>query len=214
MINYIRDYDRNKDIIINALTEGSVLAYPTDTIFGIGVDAIDDFAVSRLYELKNRPERMPFSILAGTPDLILGLNMFGEQIGDFLKCIFPGPVTAVLPLKKESGFNSPVLKNDFIGFRIPDHPFCHWLGLNYPNPVITTSANRSGMPPLLSLHEIEKEFNEEISVYIDDPAEGFIHVNKPSTVFKIDLNGDLTILRSGAYPDHLLMDYWARKYPI
>lgn len=214
MIPYIRDYNRSKNKIIDALSEGKVIAYPTDTIFGIGVNAMDERAVNKLYELKNRPEKMPFSILAGNLDLIYELNVFGGKIADFLKCILPGPVTVVLPVKESSAFKSPVLKNDLIGFRIPDHPFCHWLGRHYHNPVITTSANRSGIPPLLNLTDIEKEFQNAISVYIDDPEEGFLHLNKPSTVFKIDVNGTLTILRSGAYPDHILYEHWFLNNPF
>lgn len=214
MMHFISNYDRYKDDIIYALKKGDVIAYPTDTIFGIGVDAMNVSAVNRLYELKNRPEKMPFSILAGTLDRILELNMFGDAIADFLRVIFPGPVTAVLPINESAGFNSPVLKNDFIGFRIPDHPFCHWLGSHYKNPVITTSANRTGVAPIQNLIDIEKEFDKEISVYIDDPYEGFNHINKPSTVFKIDLNGILTILRPGAYPEYLLKEHWLNKNPF
>lgn len=214
MTIYIRNYNRSKEKIIKGLSEGDVIAYPTDTIFGMGVDALNESAVNRLYELKNRPENMPFSILAGTLDRILELNGFSDRISDFLKCILPGPVTAVLPVKESAGFNSQVLKNDFIGFRLPDHPFCHWLGRQYHNPVITTSANRSGTSPLLNLKDIEKEFDKEISLYIDDPEEGFLHPNKPSTVFKIDFNGDLIILRAGAFPDYLLKKYWLDKNPF
>ena len=206
MSEYIKNYEAKRDLILNILHSGGIIAYPTDTIFGLGVDALNPKAVEILYDLKQRPNKLPFSILFPRVENILEITNLSEKCSRFLTDVFPGPVTAVLPLKNPHYFSSGFLSDEYAGFRIPKHPFCQWLSQNYGNPVITTSANPSGTAPLLTLHEIEKVYRKKIDLYIDDPADGFSRSNLPSTVFKITREGNMDILREGQIPGKKLLE--------
>lgn len=208
MKNFIRNYEQNREHILSALGEGKIIAYPTDTIFGLGADAMNPSAVQKLYDLKKRPRKLPFSIMVPHIASMLELIEQSGLLKPFLTRLFPGPVTAVLPLRDPQAFNADFLTNEYAGFRIPDHPFCRWLGKYYSNPVITTSANVSGEPPLNNLPAIEKVLQDQVSLYIDDPAKGFSRLNVPSTVFKIDKNFKLEILRKGAVSPDELFRIW------
>ncbi|HAE86756.1 TPA: threonylcarbamoyl-AMP synthase [Candidatus Marinimicrobia bacterium] len=206
MRDYIQNYDENKDLILDVFLSGGIAAYPTDTIFGLGVDALNPEAVKSLYYLKQRPEKLPFSILFPHVENILEIVDVSGKCRDFLTSVFPGPVTAVLPLKDPRYFSSGFLSDEYTGFRIPDHPFCRWLSHNYENPVITTSANPSGSVPLLSLQEIENLYQDRVDLYIDDPADGFSRSNLPSTIFKISRDDKISILREGQIPGEELLE--------
>ncbi len=205
---YIRNYDANRDLILSALKKGMIFAYPTDTIFGLGVDALNPEAVESLYRLKQRPKKLPFSIMVPNLDMILGIVSIPDYVGEFLSIVFPGPVTAVLPLRNPHYFKSGFLTDRYVGFRIIAHPFCRWLAKNYPNPIVTTSANLSGMLPLLTIDEIERTYMDKINLYIDDPVPDFPRFNNPSTVFKILGNGKIKILREGQIPGEELVNIY------
>jgi L-threonylcarbamoyladenylate synthase len=208
---FIRDYNHNKMRIVSALETGKIIAYPTDTLFGLGVDALNPVAVEKLFRVKQRPPQLPFSIMVPDVHTVVDLIHPDIDVEVFLKQIFPGPVTAVLPLRDPYILTFDFLQDEYAGFRIPDHPFCRWLGENYPNPVITTSANLSGQPALNTLDEIEKTYHKQIDVYIDDPVEKDPRLNKPSTVFKINKNKNIQVLREGAVPAEELIKVW-KKY--
>jgi L-threonylcarbamoyladenylate synthase len=206
MKDYIQNYEENKDLVLKVLRSGGIAAYPTDTIFGLGVDALNPEAVKSLYNLKQRPEKLPFSMLFPHVDKILEIVDVSEKCREFLTSVFPGPVTAVLPLKDPCYFSSGFLSDEYAGFRIPDHPFCRWLSHHYDHPVITTSANPSGMAPLLTLQEIENVYHDRVHLYIDDPVDGFSRSNLPSTVFKISRDDKMNILREGQIPGEELLE--------
>ncbi|MDD5581956.1 MAG: L-threonylcarbamoyladenylate synthase [Candidatus Marinimicrobia bacterium] len=210
MISFIQNYEENKERIISALKRGKILAYPTDTLFGLGVDALNVEAVNSLYDLKKRPKMFPFSIMVSDLSVILKNVSVPPKVSLFLTKVFPGPVTAVLPLKEDSLFQSAILKDHYMGFRIPQHPFCQWLGHNYDHPVVTTSANPSGKTPLLTLKDIALYYQHKIDLYIDDPSPDYKHFNKPSTVFKITEEGFFEILREGQIPRETLKKMYQR----
>ncbi|BFN37241.1 L-threonylcarbamoyladenylate synthase [Fidelibacter multiformis] len=206
MRNDVQNYEENKNLILDVFRSGGIAAYPTDTIFGLGVDALNPDAIKSLYYLKQRPEKLPFSILFPHVDKILEIVDVSEKCRVFLTGVFPGPVTAVLPLKDPHCFSSGFLSDEYAGFRIPDHPFCRWLSHHYDHPVITTSANPSGMAPLLTLEEIKKVYQDRVHLYIDDPVDGFSRSNLPSTVFKISRDDKINILREGQIPGEKLLE--------
>ncbi|MGM0598188.1 MAG: L-threonylcarbamoyladenylate synthase [Candidatus Rifleibacteriota bacterium] len=178
---------------VSDLEAGAAAIIPTDTLYGIAVDGNLPEAVTKVYEIKNRDARKP---------LILFLNNF-EELKSFkispdmkqnkiLKKYWPGALTAIFPFcfpQKLAGFTHPT-----IGIRIPDHYFLLQLLQKYPGNLLTTSANRSGLPSDPDPENLFNEFKNEIEWLIED---GVLPEAIPSTV--VDMSGqNYKVLRQGS----------------
>jgi len=177
-----------------ALRQGGILAYPTETLYGLGVDPFQEAALERLFRLKGRPLDQPVSIL------VRDLSMLEAVARDIspgarrvLDALLPGPLTVVLAARP----HLPALLTGGtgkIGVRISAHPLLPFLFTRFPGPITTTSANRTGHPPAVRAEQIRESFPEGIDVVLDaGPVPG----GAASTV--VDLTGpDPVILRPGA----------------
>ena len=180
--------------VASALRRGRVVAYPTETLYGLGVDPFREEALERLYVLKGRPAAIPISIL------VKDVAMLREVAHDLPKpamrlvaAFLPGPLTLVLrarpglPERLTSGTGK-------IGIRISAHPFMRHLFSRYTAPITTTSANPTGRPDARDAKEILAYFPEGIDCILDaGPVIGTL----ASTV--VDGTGEEpVILREGA----------------
>ena len=141
------------------ILQSKVFIYPTDTLYGLGCNAMNKSSVNRIREIKGRDNK-PFSVIAPSFEWIE--EHFEIDID--LKKYLPGPYTLLLK-KKNPGFLSWVSNNDKIGIRIPNNKFCfklQKLGI----PIITTSVNFSSQPSALSLEEIPKEIINKVDFII------------------------------------------------
>ncbi len=171
------------------LKSGGVIVYPTDTIYGFGVDAKNDTAIKKLNKIKGR--RQSISVL--TPDKKTALSWANisaeekEQIEDKLG----GNTTVIFPVKE--GIVSPLIlgKDNTLGVRIPHHKFCNTLSSMYTNPITTTSVNKHGAFPLNDPDIIINIFGHDIDLLIDG---GNLEGNQSSVVFKLD-HGELIQIR-------------------
>ena len=177
-----------------AIHSGQVVGIPTDTVYGLGVDPQDQEAVSRLYEIKGRPEHVPVGLLVATVEQAKSIGEIGEAGEELARKHWPGPLTLVVKPK--------VILSDWVGdahlrtvgIRVPDHPVARQL-LERTGPLAVTSANRSGGEEALSDTEARRIFGEEVAVYV----EGECSVGEASTV--VDVTGDQpVILRKGPVP--------------
>ncbi len=176
------------------LTQGGIVLYPTDTTYGLGVDATNQEALKRLKQLKGRDAAKPISILVKDRDMIRTYGIMNEQAQSLIARFLPGPLTLVL------GATDKVLKElnalGEIGVRIPNEPFCTLLMQRYPNPVTATSANIAGREAERNIDQILSQFGpaqEEIALVIDAGERG----NASSTV--VSCVSDIpVILREGA----------------
>lgn len=168
--------------IINAIKEGKIFIYPTDTIYGLGCNALIKQCVDKIYEIKKRPKTKPLSIIA--PNIEWILKHF-EVSRPVLRLYLPGPYTLLLK-KKEKEYLEYLSNSDKIGIRVPEHPFT--LLIEKANvPFITTSANISGKRYPTSLKEVEKELLEKADYVI----EGECFHKKPSTLIDIEHNKEI-----------------------
>lgn len=163
---------------------------PTDTVYGIGVDPLNEEAVARLYELKGRPPAKPIGILVGT---IEQARMIGDMSGmaeHLAAAHWPGGLTLVVPAKVIlSNWVGDRIKRT-IGIRMPDHPAALAL-LEEVGPLSVTSANLSGGPEARNDVEARAVFGDAIH-YIEGSSPG----GEPSTV--VDLTGRKpVVLRQG-----------------
>jgi len=181
---------------VGYLKEGQVIAYPTETIYGLGADVQDRKAVKRIYDLKARDYGLPISILVS--DLKMMRDVASEvpdRALPLMRKFWPGPLTILLPA-------SQIIPKDLItntgkvGIRISSHPVAAAVVEGFAKPITTTSANLSGFPPSLSVKHIQKYFGDKLPCIIDG---GEVEPSRGSTVVDI---GDETmrIIRDGAIP--------------
>jgi len=157
-----------------SIEDGSVFIYPTDTIYGIGCNALDVTAVAKIREIKKR-DKEPFSIIAPSKEWITSNCLVTPQAEEWLEKL-PGPYTLILKLVNESAVASNVSFSDTIGVRIPDH----WFKVSVP--IITTSVNISGESFMTDISELDSSISNKIDFAV---VEG-VKVGKPSTVVHLE----------------------------
>lgn len=139
--------------IAERIRNGAVFIYPTDTIYGIGCNALDKKAVDKIRRLKERPTN-PFSIIVPSTEWITENCVIPKEGKEWLAKL-PGPYTLVLKLKKKNAIAKSVNQGEeTIGVRIPDHWFSGVIR-EWGIPIVTTSANRSGRPFMTSMEDVD-----------------------------------------------------------
>lgn len=157
-----------KDII-----SGKIFIYPTDTIYGIGCNALNEESVKKIKELKGRDKDKPLSIIAPSKEWIIE-NTKTER--EFIDKYLPGPYTLIVE-KKDPDFLKEASPSETIGVRIPNHSFT-LLIKQAEVPFITTSVNLSGEKPITSIKEIDQNILDKVDSIVDD---GILSGN-PSTI--------------------------------
>ena len=186
--------DQYIDLAHNALKNGEVIVYPTDTLYGFGVDATNTDAIHRLNRLKGRIQ--PLSIVLESVEHMHDFAEFQGEIEDEVNNLFPGAYTVLLPA--ESNELSPFVQNGSpnIGVRIPDHFFPVKLVKMLGKPIITTSINRHGNDPLNDVTQVEIDF-PNVDIFEDSshtPSKGSTIVDFSTSPPKVIRDGD------GPYP--------------
>ena len=182
------------DLACSALKNGDVIVYPTDTLYGFGVDATNTEAIQRLNRLKGRVK--PLSIVLESLDHMHDFAEFDLDIESQIKALFPGCYTVLLPAKESN--LSPFVQNGSpkIGVRIPDHFFPVKLVNLLGKPIITTSINRHGNDPLNDVTQVEIDF-PNVDIFEDSnhsPSKGSTIIDFSSSPPIIIRDGD------GPYP--------------
>ena len=187
---------RSLERIAEVLRKDGIIAYPTDTLFGLGCLASRKKAVERILEIKRRDAKKPMSILCADFEMLSRYTRHLDQpTFRLLKQMFPGPYTALLPASREVPryLESKGKAHPVVGLRIPDNRFCLALTKLLGEPIITTSANLTGEPTLNTAWEIEEELGHALDYVIDCGQP----LGSASTI--IDLTGEEPMLvREGA----------------
>ncbi len=171
---------------------GGLVAYPTDTLYGLGVAASDRAALERLTRLKNRPG--PFSVMVGRFEQLNEYALITPPLAVKLSHMLPGPFTFLLPAR-DRGSLPPVVvgSGGRIGCRVPDRRFIQEAYALRNDLVVTTSVNLSGEPPIQDPDLIATRFGDDLDLLIDG---GILPPSLGSTV--VDANTDpWMILRQG-----------------
>lgn len=185
--------------IAELLRAGSVIAYPTDTFYGLGVDIANHIAIERLYSVKNRRPDKPILILISDIKMLLSLISQGylsQTAGRLTAKFWPGPLTLIF---NASDAVPPALTANTgkIGIRLPDNRLCNLLIDKLDHPITATSANLSGEGSLDNPDEVLALIGNRIDVLVDG---GRAKGGFPSTV--VDITGvEPVILREGAIPN-------------
>lgn len=187
------DFDKLKEIS-QIIKNGGIVVFPTETVYGIGTNGLNKEAISRLYEVKQRPTNKPISLLVSSIDMA---EMVAKDITDMeyklMEKFFPGPLTIIL--KKKNIVPDNLTNNtDTVGIRMPDNIIAKKI-IEYANvPIATPSANISGKPSGTDINYIMENFKDKVDYYIDG---GQSKLGIGSTIVKVE-NGYPLILREGS----------------
>ncbi|HVN95997.1 MAG TPA: L-threonylcarbamoyladenylate synthase [Syntrophorhabdaceae bacterium] len=179
------------ELILKTLNEGGIIAYPTDTYYGMGCDLFNIKAIKRLYAIKRLDDRRALSIICRDLKDVSEYAVMSDFSFEVLKRHLPGPYTFVLKARK---IIPKLLMTDRkeVGVRIPAHPVPVAIAGLMQRPVINTSAKVSKEEPLTDPRHIEKLFRGSVDVVID----GGIVISEPSTVVRL-VNEEAELLRQG-----------------
>jgi len=157
---------RHLERIADALQKDGVIAYPTDTLFGLGCLASRKKAHERILSIKGRDRKRPMSILCSDMEMLCRYTRHLETpTFRVLKQILPGPYTAILPASKEVPRH--LQNKQTVGLRIPNHIFCTAIAKLLDEPIITTSCHRTGEAPMQTAWEIDDELGHILDYVVD-----------------------------------------------
>ncbi|WP_266079179.1 L-threonylcarbamoyladenylate synthase [Haladaptatus caseinilyticus] len=179
---------------VSAIQDGNLVVYPTETVYGLGADALDPDAIERVFEAKRRAREKPISLAVPDVDTALSHVRLTEREREFMDEFLPGPVT-VLCEKRDSVPDVLTAGRSRVGVRIPDHERALEL-LQHVAPITSTSANVSGRASVTRVSDLDTEIREATAVVIDGGETG----GTGSTVVNVERS---TIVRRGELADEI-----------
>ncbi len=178
------------------LAAGGLVAFPTETVYGLGADAGNGEAIARLYAAKGRPSFNPLIAHVGSVEGARRLARFDAAAEKLAGAFWPGPLTLVLPKQPDGGVADLALAGlDSVAVRVPAHPVAHALLAAFKGPVVAPSANRSGHVSPTSAAHVLADLRGRIDMVVDA---GPCPVGVESTI--VACLGEPTLLRPGGLP--------------
>lgn len=173
---------------------GGLVAMPTETVYGLAADATNDASVARIFEAKGRPQFNPLIIHVAGADMAMRYVDVSPLAEKLMSAFWPGPLTLVLPRRKDSGVSLLVSAGlDTLGVRVPNHPLAQALITAVDRPLAAPSANRSGTISPTRADHVAESLGDKVDMILDGGAS---HIGVESTIVKID--GDrVVMLRPG-----------------
>jgi len=178
----------------DAIRGGELVVYPTETVYGLGADALDEEAIERVFEAKRRERDKPVSLAVPDVEAALEYVRATDREQRFMREFIPGPVTVVCE-KREAVPDALTGGRSRVGVRVPDHEVALAL-LRETAPVTATSANVSGRPSATRVADVDDEIREAAAVVVDGGETG----GTGSTVVNV---ADGTIVREGPNADEV-----------
>jgi len=186
------DFEKDIEQCLQVLQSGGLILYPTDTVWGIGCDATNEEAVDKIYKLKKRHDEKAMIVLVADERQVLQYTASPDlSVFDYLQQTNK-PTTVIYEGAIDLAENL-ISKNGSIAIRICDELFCRHLIKRFRKPIVSTSANISGLPAAAFFSEITDEIKSHVDyvvVYRQDDKT----IASPSSVIKWD-NGEVTVIR-------------------
>lgn len=179
------------------LRAGEAVVFPTETFYGLGVDALNRAALERLFQLKGRDPGKPVALIAA--DLLMVARVVTEippVARRLARQFWPGPLTIVLPARPELA-RELTNGDGGVGIRVSPHPTAMELTRRLDSPITATSANLAGEPSARTLTQAWNSFGSAVAAYVDG---GTLNGESPSTVIALE-GASIRIIRSGAVPE-------------
>jgi len=150
----------------DVLEKGGIIAYPTDTLYGLGCNSKNEIAIKKLNKIKNRSG--PMSVIAPNKKTAISWMVIKNNQKYIIEDKLKNGNTIIIPVKKNICSSLITGNHNSLGIRIPKNSFCKKLSNLFPNPITSTSVNRTGKIPLTNSNDIYREFYEEIDLIIDN----------------------------------------------
>ncbi len=184
------------------LRAGGLVAFPTETVYGLGGDARNDTAVAQIFQAKGRPHFNPLIAHVRNLDAARRIAVFDDRAERVAAAFWPGPLTLVLPLKAEAGLSPLVTAGlDSVAVRVPAHPVAQGLLAAFGGPVAAPSANPSGRVSPTRADHVLAGLSGRVDAVVDG---GPCDVGVESTI--LGLVGAAELLRPGGIPAEVLED--------
>jgi len=190
------------ELAAKIIKDGGLVVYPTDTLYGLGADALNAEAVGKVFEAKERPADAPISVAVSDLEMMGRVAKINPWVASAVEALIPRPITFLLPKRKRIPVTLTGGK-DIIGVRIPNHMFALTL-LAMTGPITTTSANlHEGHDPR-TIRSALRQLGEAVDLYVDCGRTVF---GRGSTV--LDLTGgtakEARVVRKGAADPSIIM---------
>ena len=178
--------------VIKVIVDGGVVIFPTDTVYGVAANSLDETAIKKLFDLKERNYNKPICVLTSSVYKIKKIAYVRDEEQKIIDKYMPGALTIILD-KKE--IVSDVLTSGLktVGVRIPNNEIALRILDKLEYPLATTSANISGMEAAVKKEDLVKEFDGKVDIIIDG---GITDLKVSSTIVKIK-NNEIEVLRQG-----------------
>jgi L-threonylcarbamoyladenylate synthase len=181
------------DRAVETLRRGGIVAYPTDTLYGLAVDPRREAAVERLFRIKGRDQASAIPLVAATLEQAMETGHFG-----FLACrlaseFWPGPLAIVNPALPAIA-SAALAGGQTIAVRVPNHPLARTLAARFGFAITATSANRSGQPPVVTPDAVARALGDDLDLLLDA---GAAPGGPPSTIVSA-CDDRLVLIRAGA----------------
>lgn len=188
-------------LAVNALREGQVIAYLTDTVYGLGVDARLPGAIDQIYVLKQRVTEKALPVIFASEAMLAGWVKYISPLAEKLMDEFwPGPLTLVFEATKKVPQNL-IAASSTLAVRVPARALPRRLSEQLGAPIISTSANLAGRPAALTVADITEQFGETIPLILDS---GAASTSLASTILDVTIDPP-RLLRAGAIPKEAII---------
>ena len=193
----------NVDAAVDLLRQGELVAFPTETVYGLAADATNDLAIAQVFAVKRRPEFNPLIVHIGSPDDAGSLAILDDRAELLAAALWPGPLTLVLP-RTASCTISPLASAGLgtIAVRTPDHPVARTLLSAFGGPLVAPSANASGQLSPTAAKHVERSLGDNVRIILDG---GPCRVGLESTVVGCFQNA-VWLLRPGGIENEAIED--------
>lgn len=182
-----------------AIARGDLIAYPTDTFYGLGADPRLASAVARIFDAKGRAGEQAIPLIAAdVEDVERWFGALSPRAARLAAAFWPGPLTLVIPLRDTALPAELTSGGDSIAIRVPDHAIARAVAAAAGGVITSTSANRSGLPPKQHASEVLAEVGESLALIVDaGPTPG----GAPSTIVDVrDEQSPPRLIRTGVVP--------------
>lgn len=188
--------------VVDKWVEGDVVAFPTETVYGLGADARNAEAVAKIFKAKSRPEDNPLIVHISETEQLQGIAAsVPEKAKRAMEAFWPGPFTAILPVLPGAVAKNVTAGLSTVGFRMPSHPVARDLLKQAGIPIAAPSANRSGKPSPTSASHVAEDLDGRIPLIVDGgPATAGLE----STVVDFSIDPP-ALLRPGSVTEEMLI---------
>ena len=206
MIKFDPKINKEAALAKTALEEGGVVAFPTETVMGLGVVFNNRKAYDKLNKVKERPEDKPYTMMVANVEDISKYAIINEATQRVIDAFMPGSITILVNVKKNSVPSYVTHNTDIIGIRIPTNIEARVLLEVVNIPLLVPSANKSGSKPALNSDEVKEIFGSELDFVMSGKAKGEV----PSTI--VDLTKETPrVVRPGPISEEEIIRVWNSK---